>query len=308
MVRFLFGRFARLGVPFLLGAFLLMPLTYYPVYRTTAVDPAVSVFWSHWRALPFWPSGPLWFLSVLLGFDLILIVLRATIPRLRERLAALSANASARPVQFLAGLVAIAALAYLPLSMLYKPWDWVRFGPFSFQPSFVAPYAIFFLAGASVGANGFERGLLQTDGALARRWSMWLVGAFAGFLTWIIPTALIVKEAHVAYLQAIANFGSILASATISFALIALFLRFAVVPSPILGRISANAYTIYLIHYLFIIWLQFLLLGTALFALIKAVLVFAGTLLMSFVIATLMGHLPIVVRLIQGKRELAGLH
>jgi len=307
MVRFLFDRFARLGVPFLLGVFLLMPLVYYPVYRTTAVDPAWSAFWSHWRALPFWPNGPLWFLSVLFGCNLILIVLCATIPRLRERLAALSANAGAHPVRFLVGLVAITALAYVPLSMLYKPWDWVRFGPLAFQPSFVAPYVIFFLAGVSVSANGFERGLPETDGALMRSWSVWLLGAFVAFLAWIIPTALIVKEAHVPGLQIIANFGSIVASATISFALIALFLRFAVTPSPILGRISVNAYTIYLIHYLFIIWLQYLLLGTALFALIKAVLVLAGTLLMSWIIAALLGRLPIGVRLIQGKSELAGL-
>src|SRR6516162_8854374 len=113
MVRFVFDRFVRLGVPFLLGVFLLMPLAYYPVYRTAAVDPAWSAFWSHWRALPFWPSGPLWFLSVLFGCNLILVVLCATIPRLPERLAALSAKASVHPVQFLVCLVAIAALAYL---------------------------------------------------------------------------------------------------------------------------------------------------------------------------------------------------
>src|SRR5439155_26676119 len=65
---FLYDRFLRLGVPFLLGTYLLMPLAYYPVYRVTAVDPSASAFWWHWNALPFWPSGPLcflWFLFAL---------------------------------------------------------------------------------------------------------------------------------------------------------------------------------------------------------------------------------------------------
>lgn len=305
--RFVFDRFVRLGVPYIFGVFLLMPLAYYPVYRATAVDPAWSAFWLHWRALPFWPCGPLWFLSDLFACNLILVVLCLAIPRMRERLAALSANAGTHPVHFLAGLVAIAGFVYVPLSMVYKPWDWVKFGPLAFQPSFAAPYAIFFLAGVSVSARGFECGLLDPNGALMRRWSIWLAGAFAAFLLWIIPTAVIVKGlgASLPGLQIVADLGTVLASATISFALMALFLRFMAEPSPILGRISASAYPIYLIHYLFIIWLQYLLLGTDLFAVIKAALVFAGTLLMSWGVAAFLGSFPIGLRLMRGKRELA---
>ncbi len=305
--RFVFDRLVRLGIPFIVGVVLLMPLAYYPVYRVTAVDPAWSAFWTHWRALPFWPNGPLWFLSILFGCNLVFAVLAAVIPRSRERLAGLAAGA--HPLRFLAGLIAIAALAYVPLSMVYEPWDWVTYGPFAFQPSFVAPYAIFYVAGVCVSAHGFDRGLLEADGALARRWSIWLAGAFAAFLVWIIPTALIVKQVAtwMPGLQIAADLGSVLASATISFAVTALFLRFAATPSPILGRISVNAYPIYLVHYIFIIWLQYLLLGTDLFALIKAVLVFAGTLLMSWAVAAVLSGVPIGARLMQGKRELAGL-
>lgn len=307
--RFVLDRFMRLGVPFLLGVFLLMPLAYYPVYRVTAVDPAWTAFWSHWRALPFWPSGPLWFLSVLFACNLILVALSLAVPHLRQRLARLAANAGAHPIRFLAGLVAAAALAYVPLSTVFKPWDWVTYGPFAFQPIFVAPYAIFFLAGVSVSAHGFERGLLQADGALVQNWPIWLVGAFGAFLLWIVPTGLIVKGmgASIPGLQIVADIGSVVASATISFAVIAVFLRFAATVSPLLGRISVNAYPIYLIHYLFVIWFQYLLLGAGLFALIKALLVFAGALLMSWASAVAVCSIPIGARLVQGKRELAGL-
>ena len=304
--RFLSDRFVRLGIPFFLGVFLLMPLAYYPVYRVTAVEPTWSAFWVHWRALPFWPCGPLWFLSVLFAFNLVFAALAAAIPRLRERLAILSASAGVYPERFLAGFVALAALTYVPLSMAYKPWDWVTYGPFAFQPSFIAPYAIFYLAGACVSAHGFDRGLLSADGALARRWPIWLAGAFAAFLVWIIPTALIVKQAAtwMPGLQIVADLGSVLASATISFAVAALFLRFVAAPSPILGRISVNAFPIYLMHYLFVIWLQYLLLGTGLFAVVKAAIVFAGALLMSWALASLVPALPFGAKLMQGKREL----
>jgi peptidoglycan/LPS O-acetylase OafA/YrhL len=306
--RFVFDRLVRLGIPFVLGVFLLMPLAYYPVYRVTAADAAWPAFWLHWRALPFWPSGPLWFLSVLFACNMVVAALAAALPGLRERLAALSAGAGARPERFLAGLVAITALAYVPLSMAYNPWDWVTYGPFAFQPSFIAPYAIFYLAGVCVSAHGFDRGLLAAEGALARRWPIWLVGAFAAFLIWIIPTALIVEQAAtwMPGLQIVADLGSVLASATISLAAAALFLRFVAAPSPILGRISVNAYPIYLMHYLFIIWLQYLLLGTDLFAVFKAALVFAGTLLMSWAVAVLLSNLPFGARLARGKRELPG--
>jgi glucans biosynthesis protein C len=308
--RFALDRLVRLGLPFVFGVSLLMPITYYPVYRLTAVDSAWSAFWSHWRALPFWPSGPLWFLWVLLACNLFFVAVSMAIPDLRERLAVLSAKAGAHPARLLAGLLLLAALAYVPLSMIFKPWDWVMIGPFAFQPSFVVPYAIFYLAGVSVSAHGFERGLLETEGALARRWLIWLFGGLAAFLLWIIPTALVVKGAGalIPGLQIIADLGSVIASATISFAVIALFLNFAAAPSQMLGRISVNAYPIYLIHYLFTIWLQYLLLGVGLFAVMKAALVLAGTLLMSWASAALLCSIPIGARLMGGKHEPARLH
>jgi len=134
--------------------------------------------------------------------------------------------------------------------------------------------------------------------------------AMAAFLVWIIPTALIVKniEPSVAGSQLLADLGSVLASATISLALVAIFLNFATAPRPMLGRISANAYPIYLVHSLFIIWIQYLLLDANLPAVTKAAVVFAGTLLLSWASAVLLGGIPVAARLMLEKRGRAGSH
>src|SRR6516162_10577706 len=98
--KFLYDRVLRLGVPFAIGVYLLMPVTYYPVYRVTAVDPSWSAFWSHWMALPFWPSGPMWFLWLLLLFNVAAAALYWVAPCAGESLGELSAKARSRPGRF----------------------------------------------------------------------------------------------------------------------------------------------------------------------------------------------------------------
>ena len=68
-------------------------------------------------------------------------------------------------------LVAVSALAYVPLALIYSPWDWTSYGPFSFQISRPLHYLVYFFAGCAVGAYGLDRGLLASDGALARHWA-----------------------------------------------------------------------------------------------------------------------------------------
>ena len=81
-----------------------------------------------------------------------------------------------------------------------------------------------------------------------------------------------------------------LACAAGCFALLALCLRFAAERTRILDSLSVNAYSIYLLHYVFVVWLQYALLYVALFAGGKAVIVFGGTLMMSWAIAVAFGY------------------
>jgi hypothetical protein len=54
----------------------------------------------------------------------------------------------------------------------------------------------------------------------------------------------------------------------------------------------------YLVHYLFVVWLQFALLGLELPAVVKAAIVFAGTLALSWSATAALGRVPAVANII----------
>jgi peptidoglycan/LPS O-acetylase OafA/YrhL len=303
--RFLYDRALRLGVPFVLGVYLLMPLAHYPVYRVTAVDPSWSAFWAHWTALPFWASGQLWFLWQLLALNMIAAAVFAFAPRAGEFLGQLSSGAAVHPGRYFTGLVAISAVAYVPTAFVYKPWQWLQFGPFALQPTFTLHYVIYFFAGMGIGVYGIERGLLGSGASLATHWGGWVLGAVGAFLLWIIPTALSVNggEAFAPGLEALADLGLVLSCAGISFGLMAFFIRFATSRWWAFDNLSDHAYGIYLVHYLFVIWLQYFLLGAPLPAIAKGAIVFTGTLLLSWLTTAAVCLVPIGARVVRADRR-----
>jgi len=279
---FLARRLVRLGVPFVLGVYLLMPIAFFPVYRVTAADPSWSAFRSHWAALPFTPAGPLWFLWFLIVLDSASAALYALFSRKRDLFISLFARILCRPARFFLLVIFVSATAYLPLATLYPPWRWIGFGPFEVQPSLAPQYAIYFFAGVAVGALGYERTLPDLDAPFAGRWGRLLVGALASFMLWIVSTALVVDETHSnAALQLSAELGFVLFAATACFSALALALRFGGARMPILDHISDNAYGIYFFHYPIVLWLQYLLLGVAFPAVGKGAAVFAFAVILS---------------------------
>jgi peptidoglycan/LPS O-acetylase OafA/YrhL len=300
---FLRDRMLRLGVPFLVGVFALMPLAYFPAYRVTAVDPSWSAFWSQWTALPFWPAGPIWFLCVVLALNLAAVGLFRVAPHSIERLA----RAASRPERFVIGLAIISALAYLPLAAWFEPWQWVALGPFQIQPGLAPQYAIYFVAGLAVGAHGLDRGLLDPDAMLVRRWAAWLIGACAVFVMWLIPAALIAKgyETALPGLRIARELALVLFAASACFAWLAAVLRFARRQRRVLGSISENAYGIYLFHYVFLIWTQYALLQFSIPAVAKATIVLGVTLALSWAVSAGVSRVPFGARLLRGERRAA---
>ena len=59
-----------------------------------------------------------------------------------------------------------------------------------------------------------------------------------------------------------------------------------------------SAYGIFLVHYIFIIWLQYAVYGYSWPAGVKAAIVFAGTLALSWALTVLLRKIPFVARMI----------
>jgi surface polysaccharide O-acyltransferase-like enzyme len=78
----------------------------------------------------------------------------------------------------------------------------------------------------------------------------------------------------------------------------ALFLRFAIADWRMLDALRPSAYGVYLLHYIFIIWLQYAVYDDPLPAGVKFAIVFAGTLSLSWGLTAALRKIPVVARMI----------
>jgi peptidoglycan/LPS O-acetylase OafA/YrhL len=292
---FLTGRLLRIGVPLVLAVAILTPLAYYASYRATAADPSFAAFWQEWTALPFWSPGPQWFLILLLAFSVLAAALHVLAPRLRDRMFAAAGRAAERPLRFFAGLAAVSALAYVPLALAFSPWSWTNFGPVAFETTRIAHYAVYFLAGYALGAAGLGRGMLDCDGPLARNWAKWLAAAALGFGLWAGSSTLTLGAWNEVPLAArfLAAVALVLGCAAGCMFALALALRFGRKRRAVFDSLSANAYGIYLLHYVPAVWLQFALLDAPLPAIAKGAIVFAVTLFVTWPLAAAIGNISL---------------
>jgi surface polysaccharide O-acyltransferase-like enzyme len=133
------------------------------------------------------------------------------------------------------------------------------------------------------------------------RWTLWL--AFASAFYGVI---LLLVYAHHNWL---ANFNSPplwwrtaygLAFAMFSAAMTvpAVFLRFARSSLWLLDAMQPSAYGIYLLHFIFLIWLQYIVYDPAFPAVVKFAIVFTGTFSMSWALTVLLRKIPVVARTI----------
>jgi glucans biosynthesis protein C len=302
--RFLRDRFQRLGPPFLFGVMVVMPVALYPAYRVRAFDPSLQAYLGHYLALPFWPNGPMWFLWQLLALTVAASALHRFVPHWIENLYQWSSSAALHPGRYFLVLGLVAAFAYVPLALVFTPWSWATRGPFGLQFSRPLLYFVFFLAGLAVGARGFERGLLAPDGMLVRRWSLWLAGALTTSVLWMGLTALSMKENGGSVgLRVMVGISFAFACTSGCLAALSGCLRFAKTRSRVLESLSRNAFGIYVLHYPLVVWLQYALLGVALFAVMKAAFVLCAALLLAWALAVVIGSVPMGSSLIGIERS-----
>ena len=306
---FLRQRAWRLGIPFLVSILVLIPIAYYPSFLRYHLPGTTDFGFVHywWRTVTVgpWPSGPAWFLWVLLALDVLAAAVWSTAPRVIAALGQLIAAACHRPITAFIAFSAFSIVTYLPLHLAFGDISWLELGrcPVPIQTSRILLYAGYFFVGVGIGAVDLRAGLLARNGELARRWPLWLGCALVFYIAILVSV-----YAHHNWVTSFnsppliwkTSYGLAFAmySAAMAFTVLAVFLRFADAGWRLLDALQPSAYGIYLVHYIFIIWLQYMLYDQSFPAFVKFAIVFAGTLSLSWAATVLMRKIPDVARMI----------
>src|SRR3979411_67646 len=108
---FLRARAWRLGVPYLASVFVLMPIAYYPTFLRYHLPGTTDFNFLHfwWKTITVgpWPSGPAWFLWVLLALDLMAAAVWSMTPHAIPALGRVIYAARDHPVMVFAAFVMV---------------------------------------------------------------------------------------------------------------------------------------------------------------------------------------------------------
>jgi len=278
----------RLGLPFLIGALLLAPLAYFPTYLATGATPSLLGFASLWWSLGSHPAGPVWFLWVLLAFSAIASICFELSPDWLDLWQSWIGRFSDRPIHFFISLMLLSSLAYIPMVMWWTPEKWIDLGIFWIQIGRSLYYFLYFAIGLGLGAQG----LFASGGMLARRWFVWVPSALFSYIIgigiFIAIMSTMAKGGPGIGLSLVGHFSFTLSSAAISMAALAVFLRFMNTRGPLWDSLSENAYGIYILHYVAVIWLQYALLPIPLPAFGKFAIAWLGGVLIPWGLTSLL--------------------
>ena len=276
--------------PISLSIFVLMPIAYYPTFLRYHLPGTTDFNFFHfwWRTLTVgpWPSGPAWFIWVLLAFDAVVALVWTVAPGAIDGLGKAIYALRYRPGFAFVAFLVFSVIVYRADAALGWRCRLARAGRLSAADPDQPHLPLFRLF---PGRRWHRRdgssnsGVYAENGELAARWKIWLAVAlvFYGAILFLVY----------AHHNWVANFNSpplswrvgyglafALFSGAMAFAEPGFFLRFAKSPLRLLDAMRPSAYGIFLAHYIFIIWLQYAVYDPAWSPFVKFAIVFAGTL------------------------------
>jgi hypothetical protein len=290
---FLRDRFYRLFLPFLVAVSLLMLLAYYPAYLVAHQEHNLKDYILDFFTTEQWPVGPPWFIWVLFAFNLIVALLYPLLKKQLVQTGQSLATLKNKPGRLFVLLLLLTALLYIPMAIWVGPGAWTGFYPFDFQLSRVFLYFGYFVLGMLAGAVVPSAGILSATTPANRLWPLWAVLCIAAYaaLT-LMPPVLIqwVKTKQLAEPLAWAIYFTLYVSSCTLSCLAFLFTFKARVHNspPFMQSLTANAYGIYLVHYIFIVWCQYLLMPWPFHAAIKFAITFILALSLSWALTVLL--------------------
>jgi len=286
-LEFIRDRLLRLGLPFAFTVTLVMPIAYYAMWQLTGMD---TGYWNYYKLLAArgFAVGPPWFVWLLLFFDVILALAVLPVRRWLPGMGRWMEKLRGHPVAAFVALFFLSAFAYIPLLARFGFGTWANLitPPFSFQISRVALYALWFVLGFLAGIPGLDAGLLARGGAQARHWKLWLLVCVVAYNALVFVPKLGGHWAHVEPLFWVAS----CVASCIGF--LAMFRGMEIHARAWMSSLSRSAYVMYLVHYVYVLWLQRLMLDRPIHASLKFLFVFLATVLLSWLTAQMLLRIP----------------
>jgi len=291
VISFIKDRFLRLGLPFLVGVLFLIPLAYYPVWLAIGKASNYFQFWFDFITKYGWVPGPLWFIWVLLAFDVLAAMLYPALRILATKLIGKSS------FKVFLTLFLLSFVTWIPMIVMFGRQTWVPFFtiPFWFQLPRILLYFTWFLCGALLGTNCLTQGFLSGNSRFAKSWPVWILLAFIVFICFRFATNMISGFPNAQMVRELAK-GTLatLSCCATSFAFLSLFLGTIKAQSRIFDSIARNAYLMYTVHYIFVLWAQFVLHKVPVNATTKFIVVFLFTVLASWGFSSLLRRVPAI--------------
>jgi hypothetical protein len=287
---YLSDRFRRLFVPFIAGVTIIALLAYYPSYLSSHKGNNIINYIIDFFTIEYWPPGPAWFLWMLFIFNLIFVWIYPYIKSLLEHLGEFLLSLVKKPALLIFLWFLITWILYVPMRLIFGPDKWASLGPFDFQISRILLYPGYFIMGVIAGTIPSERGLLSGKSRFMRIWPLFIILALSAFILLLNidkPLESLVQTHRISgFTSNLVYCSMFTASCIFSCAAYlttakAIFRR----NNKFWDLITASAFTIYLIHYVFIIWGQYVLLNMDLPVILKFLIVTLCSLLLSFLIS-----------------------
>lgn len=296
---FIRDRLFRLFVPFMLLGTIFMLIAYLPSYYVAKGNADVIAYVKDFFTVEGWPVGPPWFIWMLFSFNLIFALFHRAFQKAGDQAGKLFSAIKNKPFVFFMLLFLLTFILYVPMAFKVGAGTWTGIGPFDFQLSRIFLYFGYFVLGVFIGNSDFSNDLFSSESAIAKKWRLWVL---LSLIAYIVLTAMsrplehLVKEGKIEEFYAWMIYYLVYAaSCTLScIAFITVFRKLVRSGQRVWNSLSENAYLIYLIHYIFVIWIQFSLLNLNITAFLKFAITFVASLILSWGTSILLKRIEIV--------------
>lgn len=291
-IAFIRDRLLRLFMPFLLIGTLANLIAYFPSFYIAHNETNINAYIVDFFTVEKWPVGPPWFIWVLFLFNLLFALTYVLLRKIYKNTDNRIRSLGNRPLLAFLLLALLTWLLYVPVAYNIGAGTWTGFGPFDFQLSRILLYFGYFMAGVFIGNSDFNNGFFARESGLVSRWKMWCILALTVYAILTVSGAndvlknMVIKGILPEFAAWMIYYTVYVFSCSLScLAFLTSFRAKINTPKPWLDSLAANAYLIYLIHYIFVIWTQFLLQDIDTPAFGKFMIVFLNSLAISWMIS-----------------------